>query len=135
MVEQAVNNKSSYEQFYARGIGGRVFPTEFVVGNFLVNYSDLSARKPVHVDHTLDIAVGDGGNTVFPCDQGSQFSGVETTQGVFDRTTSRLTQLGYHAGLRAGTDSRIPVKDDSFDSLCLFHRFISVSRASGLRTI
>ncbi len=46
----------SYEQFYAKRAGLRVYPTEFVVRTFLANYPGLKFRKPVAGDRVLDIA-------------------------------------------------------------------------------
>ena len=121
MGDQAQDINASYEQFYAKRAGARVYPTEFVVRTFLANYPGLSFRKSSPGDRVLDIAFGDGRNTVFLCDQGMKVSGIEITQGIVDQTTSRLAKLGYEADLRVGRNSSIPFEDSSFDYLLACH--------------
>ena len=41
MGDQAQDINASYEQFYAKRAGARVYPTEFVVRTFLANYPGL----------------------------------------------------------------------------------------------
>ncbi len=112
---------SSYEHFYAQRAGLRVYPTEFVVRTFLANYPGLKFRKPVAGDRVLDIAFGDGRNTVFLCDQGYAVSGIEITEGIVRQTNERLTKLGHKADLRVGRNSKIPFDDGYFDHLLACH--------------
>ena len=112
---------SSYEQFSAKRAGLRVYPTEFVVRTFLANYPGLKFRKPVAGDRVLDIAFGDGRNTVFLCDQGYAVSGIEITEGIVQQTGERLTKLGHQADLRVGRNSSIPFDDAYFDYLLACH--------------
>lgn len=112
---------SSYEQFYAKRAGLRVYPTEFVVRTFLANYPGLKFRKPVAGDRVLDIAFGDGRNTVFLCDQGYAVSGIEITAGIVQQTSERLTKLGHQADLRVGRNSSIPFGDGHFDYVLACH--------------
>lgn len=112
---------SSYEQFYAQRAGLRVYPTEFVVRTFLANYPGLTFKKPAAGDRVLDIAFGDGRNTVFLCEQGFQVSGIEITEGIVRQTSERLVKLGHKADLRVGRNSRIPFDDSQFDHLLACH--------------
>lgn len=112
---------SSYEQFYARRASPKVYPTEFVVRTFLANYPSLNFRKPNAGDRVLDVAFGDGRNTIFLCDQGLSVSGIEITQGIVDQTNDRLQQLGCGADLRVGRNSRIPFEDEYFDYILACH--------------
>lgn len=111
----------SYEQFYAKRAGLRVYPTEFVVRTFLANYPGLNFRKPQAGDRVLDIAFGDGRNTVFLCDQGFAVSGIEITDGIVRQTHERLDKLGHQADLRVGRNSHIPFDDAHFDYLLACH--------------
>jgi len=114
---------SSYEKFYAERAGVRVYPTEFVVRTFLASYPGLIFRKPIVGDRVLDVAFGDGRNTVFLCDQGYSVSGIEITDGIVKQTSSRLEQLGYQADLRVGRNSSIPFEDAYFDYILACHCF------------
>ena len=121
MGDQNQSINSSYEQFYARRAGPKVYPTEFVVRTFLANYPLLSFRKPNAGDRVLDVAFGDGRNTVLLCDQGLAVSGIEITQGIVDQTKGRLQQLGCDADLRVGRNSSIPFEDGYFDCILACH--------------
>lgn len=112
---------SSYEQFYAQRDGLMVYPTEFVVRTFLANYPDLKLRKPMVGDQVLDIAFGDGRNTVFLCDQGYVVSGIEITEGIVRQTSERLAKLGHLADLRVGRNSQIPFGENHFDYVLACH--------------
>lgn len=112
---------SSYEQFYAKRAGLRVYPTEFVVRTYLANYPSLNFRKPVAGDRVLDIAFGDGRNTVFLCDQGYAVSGIEITEGIVRQTGERLAKLGHQADLRVGRNSCIPFDNGHFDHVLACH--------------
>ncbi|WP_341743799.1 class I SAM-dependent methyltransferase [Azonexus hydrophilus] len=111
----------SYERFYAQRNGLRVYPTEFVVRTFLAKYPKLNFRKPVADDRVLDIAFGDGRNTVFLCDQGYAVSGIEITEGIVSQTGERLEKLGHQADLRVGRNSKMPYENDYFDYLLACH--------------
>jgi SAM-dependent methyltransferase len=112
---------SSYEQFYAKRSGLRVYPTEFVVRTFLAAYPGLRFRKPVAGDRVLDVAFGDGRNTVFLCDQGYAVSGIEITEGIVRQTHERLETLGHRADLRVGRNSAMPFGDGHFDYVLACH--------------
>lgn len=121
MGDQNQSINSSYEQFYARRAGPKVYPTEFVVRTFLANYPSLKFLKPNPGDRVLDVAFGDGRNTVFLCDQGLAVSGIEITQGIVEQTKGRLQQLHCDAELRVGRNSNIPFKDEYFDYILACH--------------
>ena len=121
MDDQNQSINSSYEQFYAKRAGPKVYPTEFVVRTFLANYPLLNFRKPNAGDRVLDVAFGDGRNTILLCDQGLAVSGTEITQGIVDQTKGRLQQLGYDADLRVGRNSSIPFEDGYFDYILACH--------------
>jgi ubiquinone/menaquinone biosynthesis C-methylase UbiE len=112
---------SNYEQFYARIKSSRVYPTEFVVRTFLANYPGLVFGKPKPGDAVLDVAFGDGRNTIFLCEQGYSVAGVEITQGIVDQTAQRLATLGLHADLRVGRNSNMPFEDATFDCILASH--------------
>jgi ubiquinone/menaquinone biosynthesis C-methylase UbiE len=117
--EQDINK--SYEAFYARRAGARVYPTEFVVRTFLASYPGLKFPKPAPGSRVLDVAFGDGRNTTFLCDQGLDVSGIEITQGIVDQTSARLERLGQKADLRVGRNSSIPFEDGHFDVILACH--------------
>ena len=121
MANQSPAIDQRYEQFYARRAGLRVYPTEFVVRTFLANYPGLNFRKPMAGDHVLDIAFGDGRNTVFLCDQGYTVSGIEITEGIVQQTRERLEGFGHSADLRVGRNSSIPFADAYFDYVLACH--------------
>jgi len=121
MEEQTSNIDSSYEKYYAKRTGLKVYPTEFVVRTFLATYPGLSFKKTVAGDRVLDIGFGDGRNTGFLCDLGLDVSGIEITQGIVDQTRDRLGRLGHTADLRVGRNSAIPFENDYFDCLLSCH--------------
>ena len=112
---------SKYERFYARITNRRVYPTEFVVRTFLADYPGLNLTKPKPGDAILDVAFGDGRNTLFLCELGLNVSGIEITQGIVDQTQERLASLGMHADLRVGRNSNIFFEDESFDYILASH--------------
>jgi ubiquinone/menaquinone biosynthesis C-methylase UbiE len=112
---------SSYERYYALRAGLRVYPTEFVVRTFLASYPGLNFRKPAVGDQVLDIAFGDGRNTVFLCEQGYSVSGIEITEGIVRQTSERLEKLAHQADLRVGRNSKIPFDDSYFDHVLACH--------------
>ena len=112
---------SKYEQFYARITNPRVYPTEFVVRTFLANYPGLNFTKPKPGDAILDVAFGDGRNTLLLCELGLSVSGIEITQGIVEQTKSRLINLGLDADLRVGRNSNIPFEDAHFDYILASH--------------
>lgn len=114
-----INN--NYEQFYAQRAGLQVYPTEFVVRTFLANYPGLNFRKPAAGDQVLDVAFGDGRNTVFLCDQGYSVCGIEITEGIVRQTSERLEKLAHQADLRVGRNSKIPFDDNYFDHVLACH--------------
>ena len=100
MSQSDQNMNSSYESFYAKRTGTRVYPTEFVVRTFLAQYPQLHFDKPNRGDKVLDMAFGDGRNTVFLCDQGYDVHGLEITEGIVNQTQNRLETMGYTADLK-----------------------------------
>jgi len=112
---------ASYERYYAKRTGLRVYPTEFVVRTFLASYPGLKFRKPAAGDRVLDMGFGDGRNTAFLCEQGYAVSGVEITQGIVEQTRDRLARLGHAADLRVGRNSHIPFDDAHFDCILACH--------------
>jgi SAM-dependent methyltransferase len=112
---------SCYERFYARRSGAQVYPTEFVVRTFLASYPELRFPRLGRGARVLDVAFGDGRNTTFLCDQGFEVSGIEITQGIVDRTRSRMERLGHQADLRVGRNSSIPFPDCYFDCILACH--------------
>lgn len=121
MANQPQGIDDSYERYYAKRTGVRVYPTEFVVRTFLASYPGLRFRKPAKGERVLDVGFGDGRNTVFLCDQALDVSGIEITQGIVDQTGGRLTELGLRADLRVGRNSRIPFEDGYFDYILACH--------------
>jgi ubiquinone/menaquinone biosynthesis C-methylase UbiE len=115
----AIDN--NYEQFYAQRESVKVYPTEFVLRTFLAKYPNLNFRKPIFGERVLDIAFGDGRNTVFLCEQGYAVSGIEITEGIVRQTKKRLEKLGYEADLRVGRNSKMPFPDGYFDYLLACH--------------
>jgi ubiquinone/menaquinone biosynthesis C-methylase UbiE len=116
---------TSYERFYAERAGQRVYPTEFVVRTFLARYPHLSFPKPGPGSRVLDVAFGDGRNTVFLAERGYNVSGIEITQGIVDRGKARMAALGHDVDLRVGRNSSIPYPDGEFDCIvacaCIYY--------------
>jgi SAM-dependent methyltransferase len=112
---------SNYEKFYARITKARVYPTEFVVRTFLAKYPHLNFTKPSPGDAVLDMAFGDGRNTLFLCELGLSVSGVEITDGIVQQTTGRLRALGHEADLRVGRNSSIPFEGGTFKCVLASH--------------
>lgn len=121
MDNQDLSINNNYEFFYAERKGVNVYPTEFVVRTFLANYPNLNFRKPLSGERVLDVAFGDGRNTVLLCEQGLAVSGIEITQGIINQTADRLKMLGHVADLRVGRNSHIPFEDDYFDYILACH--------------
>lgn len=114
-----INTK--YTQFYAERRHGKVYPTEFVVRTLLADYPKLSYRKPQAGDSILDVAFGDGRNTVLLCDLGLDVCGIEITSEIVEQTGARLAALGHSADLRVGRNSCIPYEDERFDFILACH--------------
>ncbi len=121
MENQSSDIDSSYEKYYAKRTGIKVYPTEFIVRTFLADYPGLSFVKPAPGQRVLDVGFGDGRNTGFLCDMGLDVSGIEITRGIVDQTRDRLAKLGYIADLRVGRNSNIPFNSDSFDCILSCH--------------
>ena len=71
----SINEK--YTKFYAERMHNKVYPTEFVVRTLLANYPGLKYKKPQPGDAILDIAFGDGRNTVLLCELGLDVYGFK----------------------------------------------------------
>jgi len=112
---------SNYEKFYSKISLARVYPTEFVVRTFLANYPGLNFRKPEIGEKILDVAFGDGRNTIFLCEMGLHVSGVEITEGIVNQTQARLARLGLSAELKVGRNSHLPFDDGTFDYILASH--------------
>lgn len=121
MGDQKRSIDSNYERYYAKRIGAKVYPTEFVVRTFLANYPKLKFEKPAIGDRILDIGFGDGRNTAFLCDLGLAVCGIEITQGIVEQTLERLKKLGHDAELRVGRNSSIPFENQYFDYILACH--------------
>ncbi len=110
-----------YTEFYAARKHAKVYPTEFVVRTLLADYPGLNYPKPQPGNTILDIAFGDGRNTVFLCDLGLNVSGIEISGGIIEQTGERLKSLGYEPDLRVGRNSNIPFEDETFDYILACH--------------
>ncbi|NKB64500.1 MAG: methyltransferase domain-containing protein [Gammaproteobacteria bacterium] len=120
MAEEKKIN-SNYTRFYADRIHHKVYPTEFVVRTLLANYPQLNFVKPKAGDRILDVAFGDGRNTVLLCDLGLDVCGIEITKDIVEQTGSRLAALGYNPDLRVGRNNNIPWDDETFDYILGCH--------------
>ncbi|MCE7530647.1 class I SAM-dependent methyltransferase [Polynucleobacter sp. IMCC 29146] len=110
-----------YEIFYSKIKNPRTYPTEFVVRTFLADYPNLIFNKPKTGAKVLDIAFGDGRNTIFLAEQGFKVSGIEITKGIVSLAKKRLSNLGLTANLKVGRNSNIPFKDSFFDVILACH--------------
>ena len=123
--DKPVSINTNYEKFYARITNARVYPTEFVVRTFLARYPHLNFTKPSPGDPVLDVAFGDGRNTLFLCELGLSVSGVEITDGIVGQVSARLERLGHEADLRVGRNSSLPFQDGMFKyalaSHCIYY--------------
>ena len=86
MAATKADINSSYSKFYADRVHRRVYPTEFVVRTFWADYPGLHYKKPQPGDSVLDVAFGDGRNTVLLCDLGLDVSGIEITADIVQQT-------------------------------------------------
>lgn len=120
-MDQNADIDAKYTHFYAHRRAGKVYPTEFVVRTLLADYPELRYEKPQAGDSILDVAFGDGRNTVFLCDQGLDVCGIEITAGIVEQTGARMRELGYHPDLRVGRNSSIPYEDERFDYILACH--------------
>lgn len=120
-MEPEAKIDKQYTQFYAERKNDKVYPTEFVVRTLLANYPDLAYRRPEPGDTVLDIAFGDGRNTVLLCDMGLDVHGIEITEGIVKQTHERLTRLGHSAALRVGRNNNIPYEAGFFDYILACH--------------
>jgi len=112
----------SYTKHYLERKHSFVYPTEFVVRTFLSQYPKLHMVKPVPGDKVLDIACGDGRNTLMLCQQGFDVSGIEISEDILTQTRNRLMDIGdYQPTLKVGRNSKIPFEDNSFDYLLASH--------------
>jgi DNA modification methylase len=93
---------SSYTRFYSERRHSRVYPTEFVVRTLLADYPNLNYRKPEPGDSILDIAFGDGRNTILLCNLGLDVHGIEITNEIVEQAGSRLAAMDYNTDLRVG---------------------------------
>lgn len=121
MADSTSEINSNYEKFYSRIKNARVYPTEFVVRTFLASYPNLAFSKLSAGDSVLDVAFGDGRNTIFLCEQGYVVSGIEIAEGIVRQTGARLSGLGLQADLRVGRNSRMPFKGGVFDCILASH--------------
>lgn len=112
---------SAYTAFYAKNRRLNVYPTEFVVRTFLAQYPHLNYARAKPGDKVLDVAFGDGRNTVFLCDLGLDVHGVEITQDIVRQTQDRLNQLGHVAQLCVGRNSSLPYDAAYFDFILACH--------------
>lgn len=121
MEENKDRINSNYQRHYAERVAKQVYPTEFVVRTFLAKYPNLKFCSPAVGERVLDIAFGDGRNTVFLCDRGFEVCGIEITQEIVDQTANRIKSLGYSAELRVGRNSHIPFEDEYFKAILACH--------------
>ena len=121
MEDQNKNLTDHYTEFYAKQIHKYVYPTEFVVRTLLASYTGLKYKKPKPGDAILDVAFGDGRNTVLLCDMDLDVYGIEISQSIVEQTGRRLADLGYSPDLRVGRNSQIPFEDEKFDYIIACH--------------
>jgi ubiquinone/menaquinone biosynthesis C-methylase UbiE len=121
MFHQNADINSNYTQFYANRRHHKVYPTEFVVRTLLANYPKLSYRKPQPGNSILDVACGDGRNTVLLCDLGLEVCGIEITNEIIEQTRARLAAMGYSPDLRVGRNSSIPYENEKFNYILACH--------------
>ncbi len=114
----SINEK--YIKFYAERTHNKIYPTEFVVRTLLANYQGLKYKKAQPGDAILDVAFGDGRNTILLCDLGLDVYGIEIAQSIVDQTGVRLANLGYSPDLRVGCNSQIPFEEKN-DSILACH--------------
>jgi len=110
-----------YENFYSNIKIARSYPTEFVVRTFLANYPRLKFDKPKAGARVLDVAFGDGRNTIFLVEQGFKVSGIEITEGIVSLAQKRLMKLGLPADLKVGRNSKLPFENSFFDVILASH--------------
>ena len=118
-----MNNDIStmYTNFYSKRRHLNVYPNELVVRTLLSNYPNLNLKKPKPGDSILDVAFGDGRNTVLLCDLFLDVYGIEITKEIVSQTSQRLAQRGYKPNLDVGRNSNMPYENEKFDYMLACH--------------
>jgi ubiquinone/menaquinone biosynthesis C-methylase UbiE len=120
-MDRNADINSNYSQFYSSRTHNKVYPTEFVVRTLLAKYPDLNYKRPKTGEIILDVAFGDGRNTVLLCDMGLEVHGIEITDLIVNQTGARLAELGYRPVLKVGRNSSIPYESGKFDYILACH--------------
>ena len=81
----------------------------------------MNYQKPKPGDAVLDIAFGDGRNTVLLCELGLDVYGVEVSKEIINHTKIRLLKMGYKPNLRVGRNSALPFDNKKFDYIIACH--------------
>ena len=121
MFDKKCTINENYTNYYKDKSHQRVYPTEFVVRILLAKYPQLNYKRPKPGDAILDVAFGDGRNTVLLCELGFDVYGIEITQAIVEQTMLRLAKLAYTPDLRVGRNSQIPFDDEKFDYILACH--------------
>jgi SAM-dependent methyltransferase len=113
---------TGYDAFYRARDPEHVYPVEFVVRALLGSYPRLprAAGEPAGGD-ALDLGFGDGRNMPLLADVGFRVHGVELTQGICDRATDRMANLGLAIDVRVGRNAAIPFEAAAFDLVLACH--------------
>jgi ubiquinone/menaquinone biosynthesis C-methylase UbiE len=118
-MKNDIDNK--YTDFYNKRQHENVYPNELVVRTLLSNYPNLNIKKPKPGNSILDVAFGDGRNTVLLCDLFLDVYGIEITKEIVNQTSQRLAKLGYTPNLDVGRNSDMPYEDEKFDYILACH--------------
>jgi ubiquinone/menaquinone biosynthesis C-methylase UbiE len=121
MADKSNAINDNYTQFYANRSHAEVYPTEFVVRTLLANYPGLNYPKPKAGDSILDVAFGDGRNTILLCNMNLDVCGIEITDDIVQQTQKRLAGSGFSPDLRVGRNSCIPYDSHRFDYVLACH--------------
>jgi SAM-dependent methyltransferase len=113
---------NSYADFYRTRDPVHVYPVEFVVRAFLGNYPRLKTDKSAYPGKAvLDLGFGDGRNMPLLRNLGMSVFGVEISDEICQRATSRMARLGIDVTARVGRNCRIPFADAAFDYVLACH--------------
>lgn len=113
---------NSYADFYRTRDPVHVYPVEFVVRAFLGNYPRLKTDKSAYPGKAvLDLGFGDGRNMPLLRNLGMSVFGVEVSDEICQRATSRMARLGIDITARVGQNCDIPFSDAAFDYVLACH--------------
>ena len=115
-MEKRENVKETYTDFHIKHKSKHLYPTEWIVRTMLGNYNELKLdRSKYPGGKILDLGFGDGRNMALLNNCGLDIYGVEIAQDIVDMVEGTISELGFNATLKVGSNTNIPFEDNFFD--------------------